>query len=85
MASMFVDVGGGKGGSGAGSGTRQREKIIELNGETLAVDSNNPWEYTYDRDGRQGTMSNTPPNPLTPNTTAAVQWRDLSLFEPARL
>ena len=63
MASMFLDVGGGKGGGG-GSGSRQREKTIELNGETLAVDSNNPWEYMYDRDGRQG-HGLTPPRPLS--------------------
>ena len=39
-------------GGAGGVAERQREKTLKLNGETLAVDSRNPWEYTYDRDGR---------------------------------
>lgn len=47
MASMFVDVAGAGGAMG-----RQRAKTMTLDGETLAVDSDNPWECVYDRDGR---------------------------------
>lgn len=42
MASMFMDIAGP-----GGALERQREKVMKLNGETLAVDSRNPWVGTW--------------------------------------
>ena len=48
MASMFVEVGR----VGRVSSSRPEEKVMDIGGEQVPVDTRNPWEATYDRDGR---------------------------------
>jgi len=44
MESMFLEVGSAV--------ARPEEEMMDIRGEQVPVDTRNPWEATYDRDGR---------------------------------